>query len=192
MTKSHKPLSHLALLVVAFSFSVLGIHTTASAQERHESSAPLQAFIQGGLGNQDTDAYLVGAGRLLPWHKNLSLGLLTLYAEAAIGRWHSNGPKGSSTAWPTQLGVTPVLRLYPASYPKWFGEIGVGGNYIVPLFQSGEKRFSTEFNFGDHAAIGRSFGAWDVAVRVEHFSNAGIAHPTPGENFLQVRAAHRL
>ena len=71
--------------------------------------------------------------------------------------------------------------------------MGVGANYIVPIFDSGEKRFSTKFNFGDHVAIGRSFGQHsEVSLRVEHFSNAGIEHPNPGENFGQLRYAHRF
>lgn len=109
-----------------------------------------------------------------------------------MSRWHTESAKGNTTAWPTQIGATPTLRFYPSMTRHWFIEIGVGPNYIVPLFHSGEKRFSTEFNFGDHFAIGRRFEASEVSLRVEHFSNAGIEHPNPGENFVQVRYAHGL
>jgi hypothetical protein len=109
----------------------------------------------------------------------------------AVGRWRTSG-RAISTAWPTQISATPTMRLHPSSGWQCFVEVGVGANYIVPLFRSGHKRFSTEFNFGDHVALGRTFGKSEVSLRLEHFSNAGIAHPNPGENFLQVRYAWRF
>ncbi|HTT04999.1 MAG TPA: acyloxyacyl hydrolase [Steroidobacteraceae bacterium] len=154
--------------------------------------APAGAFVQAGYGDQHTDAYLVGVTWYLPWHFDFPVGTLAAAAEASIGRWHTTSSRGGSTAWPTQIGATPVLRLYPSLAPRWFAEIGVGPNYIVPLFHSGEKRFSTEFNFGDHFAVGRRFGASEVSMRIEHFSNAGIDHPNPGENFVQVRYSFRF
>jgi len=72
----------------------------------------------------------------------------------------------------------------------WFGEAGIGASVIAPAYHTDSKRFSTAFNFGDHLAIGREFGAnhrQEIALRIEHFSNAGIDHPKPGENFVQVR-----
>ena len=164
----------------------------AASGENPSVPAPASAFVQAGQGDQHTDAYVVGLTWYLPWHFDFPTGTLAAYAEASIGRWHTQGNRGSSTAWPTQIGATPTLRFYPSLTRNWFVELGVGPNYIVPLFHSGEKRFSTEFNFGDHFAIGRRFGASEVSLRVEHFSNAGIEHPNPGENFIQVRYAHRL
>jgi lipid A 3-O-deacylase len=153
--------------------------------------APTSVFVQGGIGDQRTSAYTAGVTWDLPWHYDFKFGRLSTYAEAAIGRWHTDG-RNEATAWPTQISVTPTLRLYPARASHWFAEAGVGANYIVPLFKSGEKRFSTEFNFGDHFAIGRDFGRSEVSIRMEHFSNAGIEHPNPGENFGQVRYAYRF
>jgi lipid A 3-O-deacylase len=77
----------------------------------------------------------------------------------------------------------------------WFSEIGVGANYIVPLYRTGHKLFSTEFNFGDHIGVGYQFGGrrqHALMVRLQHFSNAGIEHPNPGENFVQLRYSRRL
>lgn len=165
----------------------------ALAAEPQKPLVPASVFIQAGFGDQRTNAYVVGATWYLPWHFDFSMGTVTAYVEASVGRWHTeDGKGGGTTAWPTQIGAAPVLRLYPAHAANWFAEISVGPNYIVPIFHSGEKRFSTEFNFGDHAAIGRRFGASEVSLRIEHFSNAGISHPNPGENFLQLRYAHRL
>jgi lipid A 3-O-deacylase len=82
----------------------------------------------------------------------------------------------------TQVGVTPVIRLYPAArLSSSFAELGVGANCIVPSYRTDHKRFSTEFNFGDVFAIGRQFGErrqHEPALRVEHFSNAASSTPT--------------
>jgi lipid A 3-O-deacylase len=174
----------LTLLAVVLS---LGRIPVASASD----VAPSGVFVQAGVGDQRTTAYVAGFLWELPWHYDFSFGRLGAYAEAAVGRWHTNGREGS-TAWPTQISATPTLRFYPSRASRWFAEAGVGANYIVPLFKSGHKRFSTEFNFGDHVAIGRDFGHSEVSLRFEHFSNAGISQPNPGENFGQARYAYRF
>ncbi len=46
---------------------------------------------------------------------------------------------------------------------------------------------------GDHVGVGYAFGAArndEIALRAEHFSNAGIKHPNPGQNFLELRYTH--
>ncbi len=90
--------------------------------------------------------------------------------------------------------MTPVLRLFPGG-SRWFVEGGIGANLLLPIYQSESKRFSTSFNFGDHLAIGRIFGkdgGHEIALRFQHFSNAGIREPNPGENFLQIRYSRRF
>lgn len=183
---------HVKFAAMAAAVCSVSVIHRAMADAPPHTLAPVSAFIQAGFGDQRTNAYVAGATFYLPLHFDFSAGTVTLYVEGSVGRWHTEGQRGGTTAWPTQLGATPVLRLYPSRAPNWFAEVGVGPNYIVPIFHSGEKRFSTEFNFGDHAAVGRRFGASEVSLRIEHFSNAGISHPNPGENFFQVRYAHRI
>lgn len=157
---------------------------------------PSTLFIQAGIGDQSTQAYMGGATWEGNWHKHYSFLAVSGYFEAAAGRWITREEGFSSSAWATQIGLTPVIRLQPSGFGHdWFAELGVGANYIIPLYKADHKRFSTEFNFGDHLAIGRQFGErrqHELALRVEHFSNAGIAHPNPGENFVQLRYAYRL
>ena len=192
MSISLRDVERVALVTLASVLAPVLLPARSSAAEPAPTLAPLSAFVQAGFGDQHTDAYVVGAIWYLPWRFDFSTGTVAAYVEASVGRWHTDAPKGATIAWPTQFGATPMLRLYPSVAPNWFTEIGVGPNYIVPLFHSGEKRFSTEFNFGDQAAVGRRFGASEVSLRIEHFSNAGISHPNPGENFFQVRFAHRV
>jgi lipid A 3-O-deacylase len=170
--------------------------TSAHSQTLSSVLTPTSVFAQIGAGDQQTQAYLLGATWDLNWNHQFGVGTVGAYFEGAFGRWTTRNNGVRSTAWPTQISVTPVVRFRPITPTNpWFAELGVGANYIVPVFRSGQKRFSTEFNFGDHFAIGRDFGEHrrqELALRFEHFSNAGLAHPNPGENFVQIRYAYRL
>lgn len=174
----------------------LAVTSLAPARESLGASfTPSMVFVQGGAGDEQTQAYVLGATWDLPWKAEFAFGSVSTYFEAAFGRWTTRA-HGTSTAWPTQISLTPVVRLHPpGTAHRWFAELGVGANYIVPVFESGDKRFSTEFNFGDHVAVGRQFGEQgqlEVSLRMQHFSNGGISHPNPGENFAQLRLAHTL
>ena len=152
---------------------------------------PTSAFVQAGVGDQNTQAYVGGLTWEPSWHYQLGPMTAGGYFEAAFGKWSTRQGGVNSNTWISQISLTPVIRLRPnGRLQPWFAEIGVGANYIVPLFDTGHKRFSTKFNFGDHLGIGRDFGPHELAIRVQHFSNAGIGHPNPGENFVQFRYAY--
>jgi lipid A 3-O-deacylase len=125
------------------------------------------------------------------WRRPFLGGEVGGYWEISFGRWNADSaPRGSG--WFTQVGVTPVLRWYVGGPRRWFAEAGIGANLLLPIYEndSENKRFSTTFNFGDHLAVGRRFGhdgGQSVSLRFQHFSNASIRKPNPGENFLQLR-----
>ena len=108
--------------------------------------------------------------------------------EISFGHWRAD--TGSARSNVTQFGLTPALRYWPQGEPRrWFVEAGVGLNLLTPIYRTRDKRFSTHFNFGDHLGLGFR-GVPDRAewsLRLQHFSNGGIEHPNPGENFLQLR-----
>ena len=155
---------------------------------------PDGVFVQVGVAE---DAHTLAAGATWDrrWHRSLGSGRLSLYWELSVGRWRGERDGRRGTAWVTQLGVTPVLRWERRPYGRgWFVEGGIGGNLLLPLYRSRDKVFSTRFNFGDHLGVGRRFGTdgrFELALRVQHFSNGGIRHPNPGEDFVQLRAAWR-
>lgn len=130
----------------------------------------------------------IGASWDLPWQRDWAGGRLGSYVEASIGHWAIETPYGGrDIAAVSQIGLTPVLR-WQRPDSRWFAEAGIGLNLIGPTYRAGTKRFSTAFNFGDHLAIGRQFeGGHEIALRVQHFSNAGIKQPNPGEDFVQLR-----
>lgn len=152
--------------------------------------APAGFFVQAGHGSSRTTTGTIG----LLWRPSpitrLGPGTLTYYFEASVGRWR---PKNDDpdTRDVTQFGLTPVLRWQGDN--RWFGEAGIGANAITPVFRAGPRRFSTVFEFGDHLGVGRTFGAandQEVALRFQHYSNAGISHPNPGINLVELRYAH--
>ena len=156
-------------------------------------AAPDALFIQ--VGSGDASAGQAVAGLQWDWAwpgRRLGSDRVRASWEVSIGRWRAE-PEGA-TAWYTQVGITPALRyeFAPRASRTWFVEGGVGLNVITPNFLAGRRRFSTEFNFGDHLAVGWRANRGpisEVALRVQHFSNAGIDSPNPGQNFLQLRVA---
>jgi lipid A 3-O-deacylase len=172
---------------------------SALAAPRFPESNPLlpdAVFMQAGQAEKNTDAYTVGATWNWNWSRQYRFGLVTGYTEAAVGRWNTHDVVSGEGHWFTQVGITPVLRLFPPSTTnRWFGEIGIGANYIAPIWRAEGKRFSTEFNFGDHLAFGRILGErreGSIALRIQHFSNGGIDAPNPGLNFAQLRYSYQF
>jgi lipid A 3-O-deacylase len=170
--------------------------TLAAPRERDRDRSrwiPDTVFAQLGAAEKATSAYSVGATWNWNWNRQSRFGLLTGYTEATVGRWQTE-LSGADSSWFTQVGMTPVLRLFPPlGDGQWFSEIGIGANYISPIYRTGGKTFSTEFNFGDHFAVGRMLGDHgqaSIALRFQHFSNGSIEEPNPGENFTQLRYSH--
>lgn len=158
---------------------------------------PDQVFLQAGSADEAHSA-AAGLAWWSDWHRRLAGGELARYTELTAARWVRDGPARRDDPADdrvTQVGLAPVLRWQTGAAGGLFVEAGVGVNLISPLYQRQGKRFSTRFNFGDHLAIGLRFGpggAHELALRIEHFSNAGLRLPNPGENFRQLRYSVRL
>lgn len=157
--------------------------------------APDRWFIQIGGASQVQSANVGLIWELDRKWQVLDDAQVSVFTEASIGRWHVDDAGGSARSTNTQIGFTPTVRLTFPGEIGWFTELGIGLNFIVPIYRSNERRFSTVFNFGDHIAVGaRPWGpsGSEISLRIQHFSNAGIEHPNPGENFLQIRWTHPL
>ena len=154
--------------------------------------APQTLFLQAGAADHVQSAS-VGATWAWGWQRATAWGRLGGHWEASLGGWRTQHAGRTSQAAVSQLGLTPVLRLVPDAWGgDWFVEGGIGLNLVATVYRSREKRFSTVFNFGDHLAVGRRFGdgrRHELALRLQHYSNAGIRHPNPGQNFVQLRYA---
>ena len=185
----------IVLLIAAIGMLAGG--EAAASWSAADVLTPSKIFLQAGNGDDHARAYIAGVIWDWRWSRQYAFGTLTGYSEAGVGRWTTELEDGGrSSTWSTQVGLTPVLRFVPGTEDsRWFAEIGIGGNVIFPIYQSSDKSFSTRFNFGDHIAFGRFMDAErrnELTLRLQHFSNAGIDHPNPGENFIQLRYSRRL
>jgi lipid A 3-O-deacylase len=167
-------------------------HALTAGNER-PTWAPRSVFAQVGT-TDHAHTMVIGATWPWSWRREFAGGTLTAYSEAAFGRWNSElDDRGHASAWLTQLAWTPVLRWQSSPAPQHgFIEVGIGVNALLPIYRNGDRRFSTTLNFGDHVAAGLRFGdggRQEVSLRLQHFSNAGIKKPNPGEGFVQLRYA---
>ncbi|MBC7716433.1 MAG: acyloxyacyl hydrolase [Pseudorhodobacter sp.] len=157
--------------------------------------APDAAFAQ--LGAAD-NTYGATVGVNWNWGREFRVGSahITGYWEASASQWSYPVADVRRTAGLVQLGLIPVFRWSPSEGASpWFAEAGIGATLTTVAYQTDRKRFSTRFNFGDHLAVGRSFGAsraHELSLRLEHFSNGGLKQPNPGENFVQIRYLYKL
>jgi hypothetical protein len=110
-------------------FAIIMLTTSAlsSCPAAHAQSwLPASAFVQADASSH-TDAAVGGLIWPLKLDYSFSHGKITSYAEASLGRWHSRTDgMGSSTAWVSQFGITPVFRYQPDEASRWFLEAGIG------------------------------------------------------------------
>lgn len=161
-----------------------------AAQPPEPEVAARAFFVQQGLA-QDARSTAVGLLWDLGWRRTLGGGTLSAYLDLLAGYWRTKPGGEAPRSGVKQFGVTPALRYHFAGAPGAFVEAGIGLNILTPKYQSGERRFSSVANFGDRLGVGwrSARSGWEVALRFEHFSNAGFDHPNPGENFVQLRVA---
>lgn len=141
----------------------------------------------------DTNAYTLGVTKPMNFSSSLWGTQATGYWDL-YGTYHvaDNPTGGDYKTWLVDL--TPTFRLrFDGGRSNWFVDGGVGVSYTDVRYQSKIKEFSTRFNFGTHVAVGYSFGAQreqEISLRIQHYSNASIKEPNPGENYVQLRYAH--
>lgn len=89
------------------------------------------------------------------------------------------------------IGITPVFRFQSDSQKGLYAEAGIGANYLSGAYDNNNRQLSTNFQFGDHLAIGYVFqNNLDIGLKFQHFSNGGIKEPNDGVNFVQIRARY--
>src|SRR6202049_404359 len=105
--------------------ALLGLAVTSAYAAQFDLSAlrPSGLFMQAGVGDQSTRAYVAGATWDWNWRRRYSEMTVSGYFEADLGRWTTDDRGVSSSTWATQIGVTPVIRLQPVGAANhWFAE----------------------------------------------------------------------
>jgi lipid A 3-O-deacylase len=108
----------------------------------------------------------------------------SFFWDASLGEWQSGAGSVSD------LGLTPTFRYNLEGRLYLDGAIGV--HWLSDTKVGPQVDLSTRFQFGDHLGMGWRFKKYDLSVRLQHLSNAGIENPNPGVNFLQVRLQYWL
>jgi lipid A 3-O-deacylase len=174
-----------------------GLAASAAAFAPDAASAdsaftPSTVFVQAGTAGNTHEQT---AGLTWDWGKGWSIagGRISGYWETSLSRW-AYSREGGRSASVGKLEIAPVFRFRPSDGASpWFVDAAIGLTLMNRRYVSDRKTFSTRFNFGDHLAIGRNFGAqgqYEVALRVEHVSNGGIKEPNPGESLLKLRLSY--
>lgn len=181
------PLGPLARLAAG---GVIALCTAAACGAEHDPSV----FGEVGRGDVAVTSATIGATASL-W-PDASLQPWDVYGEFSLGRWNVHPHDRDADHHVTQIGLTPVVRYtFGPALGGVFLEVGIGVNAITPIFMSRDRSFSTTFEFGDHVGIGKRFGTnreHEVSLRIQHYSNAGIKHPNPGEDLGQLRYAYHF
>lgn len=110
------------------------------------------------------------------------------YWDLSAGRWSGNTVAGQNNDI-VDVGFTPTFRWQSNNLQGFYVEGGIGAHYISRTSLGG-KRFSTQFQFGDHLGFGFRFGpkaAFDLGYRFQHLSNGSIKRPNDGIDFHQIR-----
>ncbi|MDQ0573220.1 lipid A 3-O-deacylase [Variovorax paradoxus] len=185
-----------APLVAAVFAGVLGLLGTEA--HAFEDSARGIYFEGGRAPHGDkgaTNATTVGV--TLPWslRQPVHEGALTSYWDLFVSQWHAPA-LGSGSRNYTQLGAIYTWRYrFDGGRSSWFAEGGVGGTVMDHLYRTPDRTFSTAFQFTEVLGVGRSFGEngrHELALRLQHFSNAGLKKPNPGENFVRLRYTYHF
>ncbi|MET3516580.1 lipid A 3-O-deacylase [Pseudacidovorax sp. 1753] len=186
---------HLKRRIAPLAFAAAAVLASAHAAAQEQVDEGRRFYVEGGssvLHTQSTDS--LTAGVMLPSQLFPSVprqaGPLTLYWDLWASHWQAPRPDGSSAGY-SQIGATAMWRhLLGEPGTPWFVELGLGGTVMDRLYETPRDRFSTAFQFTEVLGVGYRFGerqAYELSLRLQHFSNAGIKEPNPGANFVKLR-----
>jgi opacity protein-like surface antigen len=113
--------------------------------------------------------------------------------DVGAGYWRRDALPGQNEDL-FEIGLTPVFRLQQNGLAGPYAEAGVGA-HLLSRTSLGDKRFSTQFQFGSHLGFGYRFGAGqavDLSYSYQHLSNADIKKPNNGIDFHQIRLQYHF
>lgn len=120
---------------------------------------------------------------------------LSGYWDAAIAEWRGNAHLNvpGEHQYITVVSLTPVFRYERDDKRGLYGEGAIGAALFSELYRNDDKRLSTAFEFADHIGIGYVLdNHWDLAAKIQHYSNGGIKHPNSGVNWFVLKASYQF
>lgn len=167
--------------------------TPGLAQERVADGTSIyaEAGWTPGAGGR-THAGTIGLSR--PLRVNGIDGAFSSHGEVFVSTWRARLDEGHRLH--TQVGAIATLRYrFANGVSPWFADAGLGISVLDRQYRAQGREFSSRFQFTEILGVGRSFGMrgeHELSVRVQHFSNAGVRKPNPGENFVRLRYLYRF
>lgn len=121
-------------------------------------------------------------------------GPMTLHWDLFLSNWHAPRIAGAPRRSYTQIGGLGVWRYgFGGPDASWFADLGLGATLLDAKYAASQtRRFSTNYQFTEVLGLGYRFGpgqAYELSLRFQHFSNASVKRPNPGENFVRLRLA---
>ena len=188
------PLCISAALAAASSCSIAQVQPVAGDGLRG-------LYLQGGhniVNGNDTRTLFLGY--TLPRERGKPESAVTAYWDLFYARWRGPQANGVERSY-DQVGIISMWRYrFDERRSPWFLDYGIGlsyldGTYSKPGSRPGGRTFGSRLNFTSRLGVGRSFGMQgrhEVSLNYQHFSNAGLKRPNPGEDFLQLRYAYKF
>ena len=139
------------------------------------------------LGQGDRDVSLLRVG-VHSWYalQKLEPHNVHVLLEASLGYWSTDeGPI-------YDISMTPIFRYARSRTSGPYVEAAIGLHFLTDTHIKPDVTLSTHFQFGDHIGVGWRRGAYDVSLRLQHLSNAGLRNPNPGVNFLLLRLGYEM
>jgi len=129
--------------------------------------------------------------------ESMRSGALSFYGDYFLSVWNAPLPRDQG-GWHNyyQIGAIGTFRWrFAGGDSPWYTEAGIGVTQMNDIYHTPDREFSTRFQFTEALGVGYSFGAerrQEVSLRFQHFSNADIKTPNPGENWFRVRYLYRF
>lgn len=179
-------------------FMCIGLMWFSLAAAAFEDRSP-GIYLEGGRsphGPESTNSLSLGV--VVPWapFQVLRDGPVSFYGDFFVSQWRAPNASDTENQSYTQIGAVANLRYrFDNGASPWFTEAGLGATLLDGIYNTPVRLFSTRFQFTEYLGVGRSFGSrgeHELSLRVQHFSNADIKQPNPGENFWRVRYLYRF
>ena len=141
--------------------------------------------VELGSGDRDVSLARVGVHSYYALQK-LAPHNVHVLLEASLGYWSTEeGPI-------YDISMTPIFRYARSRTSGPYIEGAIGLHFLTDTHIKPDVTLSTHFQFGDHLGVGWRSGRYDVGLRLQHLSNAGLRNPNPGVNFLLLRLAYEM
>lgn len=116
---------------------------------------------------------------------------VTGYWDTSVQVWNVDAPTNSSIV---AVGFVPTFRLQQYKSNPWYFDAGLGAQ-LFSHREIGKRANGSLPNFTEQFGVGKMFGdsnKYDISIRYEHSSNAGLADPNRGYDVVGVRLAMKF